>query len=572
MEFAIKRHRTVCLLLTFPLVVALGLAGCQSGGSADPPPSEPTAASTASATIARPDPTNSPAPVPHDTPTSVSRPSTARPDPTNSPVRCQHTDVRVPSFDVTVSSTSTPVPNGVYFPCDLHLVGLDAELVRTFTFISWTPDGSRLIFNEGLWEPGIMIASANGSSIRTIVDATTHRHEMPYGYHADISPDGSQLVYTTCQFPTRLLDPMFTGNEWYSYEIATISLDGGGPIRLSGNTGLDHVPSWSPDGTRIAFVAEPPRQRYFLHRSTRLYTMAADGTDVLDVVPSLGGVTLSPPQWSPDGQRLSFLVKEDAEKYPRHYPRPILLYTVGLDGSKLQRISETITSPSWSPSGNHLAFGRNDGEVDAIYTVKPDGTDEQKLVDAPGVQQVSWSPNGNEILFVTESVHVVRPDGAGLTEVYTGVGRAAWSPDGSRIAIYDDRSGRVVSLARDGTDLRVVAEVGQDGWQHAVQPTQPEVPTEPPTGSPTLGIDLSRVLQTVGELSNLAPPYALEWTVSRTDWNPVPNPRHALSLETALPDASTSDPVEQRGITIGVKVKDSNGEVVGVSFVITVRP
>ena len=438
MEVAIKRHRTVYLLLTFALLVALGLSGCQRG-SANPPTLEPTAVSTSSGNIARPDPTNSPAPVPTDTQMPVSDPSTS-PSP---------------------SAISTPVPNGVYFPCDVHLVYPDPELLRSLTFIEWTPDGSRLIFNEGNWEPGIMIASADGSSIRTIVDATPHPYWLPYGYHADISPDGSQLIYTTCQFPTKVIDPVFTGGEWYHYEIASIRLDGGEPKRLTQNRLLDHVPVWSPDGTRIAYVADPPRPNFYysdpLWKSTRLYTMAADGRDKRDVAPSLGGVTLSPPQWSPDGQRLSFIVEEEGEEYQRRR----FLYTVALDGSKLQRISETATSPSWSPNGKQLVFSRKD----VIYTVNPDGTDERKLVDAPGVQQVSWSPDGKEILFVAESAYVVRPDGNGLTKVYSGVGRAAWSPDGSRIAFYDDRSGRVVSVARDGTDLRVIAELSQDVWQ-----------------------------------------------------------------------------------------------------------
>ena len=190
-----------------------------------------------------------------------------------------------------------------------------------------------------------MIASADGSSIRTVVDSTPHRYTLPYGYHADISPDGSQLIYTTCQFPTKVIDPVFTGGEWYHYEIASIRLDGGEPKRLTQNRLLDHVPVWSPDGTRIAYVADPPRPNFYysdpLWKSTRLYTMAADGRDKRDVVPSLGGVILSPPEWSPDGQRLSFIVEEEGEEYQRRR----FLYTVALDGSKLQRISEPPRHP-----------------------------------------------------------------------------------------------------------------------------------------------------------------------------------------------------------------------------------
>ena len=50
--------------------------------------------------------------------------------------------------------------------------------------------------------------------------------------------------------------------------------------------------------------------------------------------------------------------------------------------------------------------------------------------------------------------------------------RAGDSPDGSMIALRDSASISIVS--RDGTELRVLAEAGQDGWLQAVQPALPD--------------------------------------------------------------------------------------------------
>ena len=418
-----------------------------------------------------------------DTPTATVAPTaTAVPTPTVTPEPTP-TATNPPQPSPSPAATSTLGPE-VYprpWPCDFDpLLSIPPESLRRFTFVDWTPDGTRLIFNEGLWEPGIVMASANGSSIRTIVDATPHRYPLPYGYHADISPDGSQLVYSSCQFPTKVIgDPVYPGEDWYHYEIAIISLDGSEPRRLFENRRLDHVPAWSPDGTRIAFVADPRRPNFYstgdpLWKRTRLYTMAADGTEKHDVVHTLGGVTLSPPAWSPDGSRLSFIVEEEGEDYERR----LFLYTVALDGSELRNISETVTPPSWSPDGRQLAFGRNNEGVDGIYVVNSDGTEERNLVDAPGVQQVSWSPNGQEILFVSESVYVVGTDGNGLAQLYRGGGRAAWSPDGSMIAIYEPGS-HLVTMNRDGTDQHVLVEADGEGQLRVVQPTKSETATEP---------------------------------------------------------------------------------------------
>ena len=102
-----------------------------------------------------------------------------------------------------------------------------------------------------------------------------------------------------------------------------------------------------------------------------------------------------------------------------------------------------------------------------------------------------------EILVVTEHAYLVSADGSverDLTPdrpVYDGytvpVSHAAWSPDGSMIAIRDEFSIGIAS--RDGTEWRVLAEgIRNDGWPdwlEAVQPTQPEATTVPGTGSPT---------------------------------------------------------------------------------------
>ena len=97
-----------------------------------------------------------------------------------------------------------------------------------------------------------------------------------YGFHADMSPDGRRVVYSTCEFPER--DVRYAvDREDYHYDIAVINLDGTEQQRLTENTYLDHYPVWSPDGSRIAFIANPPRKDYFYEEGARLYTMATNG-------------------------------------------------------------------------------------------------------------------------------------------------------------------------------------------------------------------------------------------------------------------------------------------------------
>jgi Tol biopolymer transport system component len=50
--------------------------------------------------------------------------------------------------------------------------------------------------------------------------------------------------------------------------------DGSNPVRLTTRLQDDGMPSWSPDGTRIAYIAF---EAYF----SRVYTMTADGSDAV---------------------------------------------------------------------------------------------------------------------------------------------------------------------------------------------------------------------------------------------------------------------------------------------------
>ena len=137
-------------------------------------------------------------------------------------------------------------------------------------------------------------------------------------------------------------------------------------------------------------------------------------------------------------------------------------------------IGETTTLPTWSPGSDRLAFAMSDEEGAAIYTVRPDGTDLQQVWSSgpdethPPITQVSWSPDGSEILVASGWLWVVRPDGSGRRVLGSSdppirFDRAAWSSDGSRIAAYGWTYGPslqadwyVITMARDGTDVRVL--------------------------------------------------------------------------------------------------------------------
>ena len=277
------------------------------------------------------------------------------------------------------------------------------------------------------------------------------------------------------------------GHQLYNYEIATIAIDGTDPQHLTHNRHYDHFPAWSPDGTRIAFIANPsssdPGQR--LPQEVQLFTMAADGSDVRLRTPSIDSVGFYPPVWSPDGRSLAFLVNERDGRTLRR-----ILYPVRSDGTGLSRIAATTGMPAWSPDSEQIAFVARDGDEVSVNVARPDGSGLREVVRGFG-GPVAWSPDGSELfasravtafrlpgqdLLVWEGIYAVRTDGGGqrlLVPSYLSdligvrdvthrlAGLTAWSPDGSRIAIYD-LDGLLVTAAQDGTDLRGVVRSDPD--------------------------------------------------------------------------------------------------------------
>ena len=438
-----------------------------------------------------------------------------------------------PTTDV---ETATPPPSPTSTPSDTYFGGVITEALHPcgpslmpyigesqVHFLHWTQDDSRLVFDadDAIWvvdlERGDVRQVADiDHNYQRVADAPRSAMRVLYGFHADVSPGGSSIVYSTCEYPYGRVVESWEGQGvevWAAgpveraleaYEIGMVNVDGNERKRLTRATGLVNHPSWSPDGEQIAFVSymgwgygARPLERYHYPNSAghqehvKVALIAADGSSPPDgplrQIESTARVALYPPVWSPDGQRLAYLAHE-GERYGSF---DIILYTVGLDGLDLTRIGKASAPAAWSPDGEELAFASLDGEAPVINAIRPDGTRLRTIWrgepgnDATSISQVSWSPDGTELLFVDGAVYIVRPDGGGRSCLVPGrtAIRAAWSPDGSRIAVRHlggeiitspdgsriavrHSGNEIIMMSRDGTALRTLAIGEDDGRLH----------------------------------------------------------------------------------------------------------
>ena len=236
-------------------------------------------------------------------------------------------------------------------------------------------------------------------------------------------------------------------------DIFTINPDGTGLFRVTHTVhGASTEPDPSPDGRWIDYM----RIRHGDLGSGRLFKVHPNGSGRTPLSMTCRGDCIGDgfPDWSNTGL-IAFQRNLSADT-----TKPVgysAIFVMKPDGRHVRQItlrSESAAtgnafydeSPGWSPNGRRIAFdrGRNTDNLHAIFTVRLNGTDQQRItpwwLDA---SQPQYSPDGRWIAFrsaensdTSGNIWLVHPDGSKLhklTHTHPGKGKwqsCAFSPDG----------------------------------------------------------------------------------------------------------------------------------------------
>ena len=251
--------------------------------------------------------------------------------------------------------------------------------------------------------------------------------------------------------------------------------------------------SFSPDGSQIAFMGHAygcaPVACQF-DESLSIYTMNVDGTGLkLIYRPDASIDFMTFPEWSPDGNRIMFVVYPEKDEKGRTPNSDIWVLTQTAPG--VWTPSPFITRrgdekwPDWSPDGKYVAYeyhpdknGYDDkGESQrAVIGISPaDGSGPHRGIGKGfPISHPTFSPDGKRIAYVDypspwasdgSSVGIMRIDGTG-ERTLAGSLKYPWaldfSPDGTEVAFGEGwkwDSTRVMAVAvRRPHAVRVVVD------------------------------------------------------------------------------------------------------------------
>lgn len=254
----------------------------------------------------------------------------------------------------------------------------------------------------------------------------------------------------------------------------------------------------SPDGTRVAFVAEE-FDRVEDDRRSSLFVAPTDGSREPHRLSRASDA--SAPAWSPDGSKLAFRAaretdgeievtrgeadaddenadsdKDENENGSDDEPKPqIWAFDLerGGDARQVTDFEEGAKGFDWGPAGERLVVTARDPTDDQREYLEARRNEDGPIVterlqhkyDGQG-----WLDEVTTYLFVVdyETRETTRLDdayGGGAREPVTGLD-PRWSPDGSKIAFLSNRTERpddnnvmdAYTIAPDGSDLRKVTD------------------------------------------------------------------------------------------------------------------
>jgi ABC-type sugar transport system substrate-binding protein len=254
---------------------------------------------------------------------------------------------------------------------------------------NFCPHGSQKEYKENIMKR-ISLPLVAVLSFLLLIFAGCRAAATPETLAAEAQPTVASLADTAAPAPVATPTPTepppplscmiaFDSDRDGNREVYIMGPDGKDPLNLTGNPGDDFDPSWSPDGSRIAFVSNRANEQ---GGGQFIYVMNADGSGARQLNQENESKW---PDWSHDGSRITYTAQGD-------------IYVINADGSgqaiNLTSSPEDDQQSTWSPDGSQIAWLSGSDRNWNIFVMNADGSNVRRLTDDGKVADVQWTVDG----------------------------------------------------------------------------------------------------------------------------------------------------------------------------------
>jgi Tol biopolymer transport system component len=236
---------------------------------------------------------------------------------------------------------------------------------------------------------------------------------------------------------------LFSGTKNGNHDIYAMNPDGSNVRQLTADTAWDAFPDFAPGNRKFVWVRGSNSEH------AQLLTANFDGSKP---TPLTTGRYISDPRYSPDGTKIAFVARVDEPVAGTSgFINNADIYVINTDGTGLKRLTSEQSeelSPTWSPNGQMIAFQSNRADYPSLYTMTAGGLDVRLLIGCGSLRCVdpAYSPDGSKIAFGIQQegkIAVLDVGSHFITSVGPSTDRTSrhptWTKDGTQVLFGSNR-------------------------------------------------------------------------------------------------------------------------------------